>query len=187
MDGWMDVVHVPLFYAALMIIMTLDYSTCSLITHTQSSCLIVCSSCSLLFLLVSTRFFVLVSGEAHVSTPKQDLSLSHVPSDPPNTAIDTDLDLNLDLNLDIDIDNDTESATRNLYITSTRNSVILALDTDLRASGHLTFYPGRTETVALQIPLSSSLHLFDTPDGSGKRPLAVSGINYEVVKNGPCE
>lgn len=148
-----------------------------------------CTSCLLLtliaFLLVSTRFFVLVSGEAHVSTPEPDLSLSHVPSDPPNTSIDIDLDLYLNPNLDTDTN--AEHATRNLYITSKRNSVILALDTDLRAPGHLTFYPGQTETVALQIPLSSSSQLDDTPDGSGKRPLAMSGINYEVVKNGPCE
>ncbi|KAJ9606796.1 hypothetical protein H2200_008806 [Cladophialophora chaetospira] len=35
---------------------------------------------------------------------------------------------------------------------SSPQQVLIAVDTDLRARGHLTFYPGDGETVALQIP-----------------------------------
>ena len=43
------------------------------------------------------------------------------------------------------------------FITITPGSpqqILIAADTDLRAKGHLTFYPGNGETVALQIPFS---------------------------------
>ena len=58
-------------------------------------------------------------------------------------------------------------------ITITVNSpqqVLIAADTDLRAKGHLTFYPGDEETVALQIPLR----------GGGL------GSSYTVVHEGAC-
>lgn len=46
--------------------------------------------------------------------------------------------------------------------------MVLALD--IAGNGHLTFYPGETETVALQIPLA---------DGLG-------GLIWDVVREGPC-
>lgn len=46
--------------------------------------------------------------------------------------------------------------------------MVLALD--VLGKGHLTFYPGEAETVALQIPLGSGM----------------GGLKWEVVGEGPC-
>jgi hypothetical protein len=57
-----------------------------------------------------------------------------------------------------------------LYIKSGLNQLIIAVDGDIRAPGHLTYYPEDTETVALQVPFRD-----------GRIP------DHAVVKSGACE
>lgn len=44
-----------------------------------------------------------------------------------------------------------------LYIKPGQNQLIIAVDSDQRAPGHLTYYPGDTETVALQVPFRDGI------------------------------
>lgn len=61
------------------------------------------------------------------------------------------------------------SAFDSLYIVEGVNPLIVAVDTDPRAPGHLTFYPSDKETVALQVPFR---------DGRV--------LEHTVVHRGPC-
>ena len=114
------------------------------------------------------RFFVLLSGLAHVKTY------------PPTTTNDVDTaDLDADLDLEVSAQQqqqqqkallDTQQEpTESLYIVSGVNPLIIAADTDTRSPGHLTFYPSDTETVAMQVPFKH-----------GKVP------GHKVLYAGPC-
>jgi len=56
-----------------------------------------------------------------------------------------------------------------LYIVAGVNPLVVAVDTDPRAKGHLTFYPADVETAALQIPFRD-----------GRVP------DHTVVRGGAC-
>lgn len=64
---------------------------------------------------------------------------------------------------------DQDEPTESLYIAPRVGSLIIAVDTDTRSPGHLTYYPGDEETVALQIPFKH-----------GNVP------KHTVVHPGPC-
>jgi hypothetical protein len=59
--------------------------------------------------------------------------------------------------------------TESLYVSAGIQPLIIAADTDPRSPGHLTFYPGDVEAVAIQIPFRDGL----PPD-------------HTVVHDGPC-
>lgn len=94
------------------------------------------------------RYFVLLSGAAHV----------HAPS--PNVGIGEGRDTH----------HERKHEHEHLYIKPGQNQLIIAVDSDLRAPGHLTYYPGDTETVALQIPFREGI----IPE-------------HTFVKSGACE
>ena len=89
-------------------------------------------------------FFVLLSGKAHVRAPYS--SQQHVNALPqPATSEDQEVWIEI----------------------GSPNQIVLALDT--LGMGHLTFYPGDTGTVALQIPLADE----EAPD-------------HVILHKGPC-
>jgi len=65
---------------------------------------------------------------------------------------------------------DSNEPTESLYIAPGVTSLIIAVDTDKRSPGHLTYYPSDVETVALQIPFQY-----------GEVP------KHTVVHRGPCQ
>ena len=90
-------------------------------------------------------FFVLLSGKAHVRAPHSSQQ-------------------QVDVLAQQDVPKDQE-----VWIEVGRsNQIVLALDT--LGEGHLTFYPGHTETVALQIPLADE----EAPD-------------HVLLHGGPCQ
>ncbi|KAK4949670.1 hypothetical protein LTR10_011511 [Elasticomyces elasticus] len=96
-------------------------------------------------------FFILLSGLAHVRTYK-----------PTND--------NMDFTYQQETPMDSSEPTETLYIAPGVNSLIIAVDTDKRSLGHLTYYPGDVETVALQIPFQDG----DVP-------------KHTVIHGGPCQ
>ncbi|KAI1630109.1 hypothetical protein EDD37DRAFT_82751 [Exophiala viscosa] len=96
-------------------------------------------------------FFILLSGLAHVRT--------YDPADD-NMNLPSQQELSMGL----------PKPTESLYITPGVDSLIIAVDTDKRSPGHLTYYPSDVEAVALQIPFQD-----------GKVP------KHTVVHPGPCQ
>lgn len=101
-------------------------------------------------MVVVARFFILLSGLARVRTY--------------NPSI-----VNMDQPLQQDLSMDQDKPTESLYIAPGVSSLIIAVDTDTRSPGQLTYYPGDEETVALQIPFK---------DGNVPK--------HTVVHAGPC-
>ncbi|KIW32152.1 uncharacterized protein PV07_03722 [Cladophialophora immunda] len=63
------------------------------------------------------------------------------------------------------------------------NQLLVAADTDPRARGHLTFYPGDGESVALQVPFRES----GSGSGSGSAAAAAPVVpGHRVVHEGAC-
>ena len=90
-------------------------------------------------------FFVLLSGKAHVQAPQTS-----------RQPVDT-------------LAQQYVSEDQEVWIeVGSSNQIVLALDT--LGKGHLTFYPGNTETVALQIPLADE----EAPD-------------HVLLHEGPCQ
>lgn len=69
-----------------------------------------------------------------------------------------------------------EHEVEHLYIRPGQNQFIIAVDSDWRAPGHLTYYPGDTETVALQIPFRGGI----IPDHVFVKPGACEGPTEQV-------
>ncbi|KIW13269.1 hypothetical protein PV08_08456 [Exophiala spinifera] len=111
----------------------------------------------------SPMFFVLLSGLAHVKT--------YPPALP---GLAAERDQHPSQNQDVeggghDDDDDDDEPTESLFVVSGVNPLIIAVDTDLRSPGHLTFYPSEVETVALQVPFKD-----------GRIP------EHDVLYDGPC-
>lgn len=106
------------------------------------------------------RFFVLLSGLAHVKTYPPTSTLTSQPSPPQEKQENRS---------DDDNDNNYKEPTESLYVVTGVNPLIIAVDTDTRSPGHLTFYPSDIETVALQVPFKD-----------GKIP------GHRVLYDGPC-
>ncbi|KEF51195.1 uncharacterized protein A1O9_12809 [Exophiala aquamarina CBS 119918] len=98
----------------------------------------------------ANMYFILLSGAAHV----------HAPS--PSTGIGENM----------------QHAHEHLYIKPGQNQLIIAVDGDRSAPGHLTYYPGDTETVALQVPFRGGI----VPDHSVVKAGACEGPTDEVIE-----
>ncbi|KAK5053756.1 hypothetical protein LTR84_001717 [Exophiala bonariae] len=110
----------------------------------------------------ANMYFVLLSGAAHVHAPKPNSSTGMVDK--------------------LRHGRKHAHAHEHLYIKPGWNQLIIAVDSDLRAPGHLTYYPGDTETVALQIPFFNGVipdHVFVRP-GACEGPTDDAGEHWWV-------
>jgi hypothetical protein len=111
-------------------------------------------------------FFVLLSGLAQVFAPKANTAIEMQPGGllqeaaPPPMMVDASSDRDRRRRHEWDVIT---------IAPGSPHQILIAGDTDVRSPGHLTYYPGDGETVALQIPISEGV---------------VPG--YSVVHDGGC-
>ncbi|KIW67661.1 hypothetical protein PV04_06893 [Phialophora macrospora] len=90
-------------------------------------------------------FFVLLSGLAQVFAPKT------------NSVIPRAVDMPLQAPPMVDASAYTRQWDVITIAPGSPQQILIAADTDVRSPGHLTYYPGDGETVALQIPISGGV------------------------------